>query len=246
MKNDGTAGNAEKRNKIFNIVFCFALAALETAAFYLCVSSLSAPVSAAEEKTMKIVIDAGHGGIDGGVTGKTSGVKESDLNLAIAYLTAEKFRDAGFEIVMTRKTEEGLYGAATKGFKKRDMQKRKEIIEEARPAAVISIHQNYYPSSFSRGGQAFYYKGNECGEMLAEDIQRSLNALYGGKGVKKHVKASGDFFMLSCSEYPSALVECGFLSNAKDEALLLTDSFQSEIAQAIVSGVIAYFDEVSA
>ena len=147
---------------------------------------------------------------------------------------------------MTRKTEEGLYGAATKGFKKRDMQKRKEIIEEARPAAVISIHQNYYPSSFSRGGQAFYYKGNERGEMLAEDIQRPLNALYGGKGVKKRVKASGDFFMLSCSEYPSALVECGFLSNAKDEALLLTDSFQSEIAQAIVSGVIAYFDEVSA
>ena len=64
--------------------------------------------------------------------------------------------------------------------------------------------------------------------------------------MKKRVKASGDFFMLSCSEYPSALVECGFLSNAKDEALLLTDSFQIEIAQAIVSGVIAYFDEVSA
>ena len=121
------------------------------------------------------------------------------------------------------------------------MQKRREIIEEARPAVVVSIHQNFYPSSFSRGAQAFYLKGSETGANLAECLQESLNKLYGGRGAPKRNKATGDFFMLSCSEYPSSLVECGFLSNAKDEALLTSDEFKTEIARAIVGGVIAYF-----
>lgn len=222
------------------------MAAIEIAAFYLCAKSMVSPAAAMQAAGMKIVLDAGHGGIDGGVTGRTSGVKESDLNLEITYLTAEKFREAGFEAALTRKTDEGLYGAATTGFKKRDMKKRKEIIEEERPAAVISVHQNFYPSSFSRGGQVFYLKGSEEGAVLAEHLQIAFNALYGGKGVKKRTKATGDFFMLSCSAYPSALVECGFLSNPKDEALLLTDDFKRAVADAIVQGTIAYLSSVSA
>lgn len=231
----------DKKKKRVYAAMCAALAALEIAAFYLCLHGLAAPVSVLAAANAKIVIDAGHGGIDGGVTGKYTGVKESDLNLEIAYLTAEKFREAGFEAVLTRKTSEGLYGTTAKGFKKRDMQKRREIIEEARPAVVVSIHQNFYPSSFSRGAQAFYLKGSETGAKLAECLQESLNKLYGGRGAPKRNKATGDFFMLSCSEYPSSLVECGFLSNAKDERLLTSDEFKTEIARAIVGGVIAYF-----
>ena len=238
MKEEGRIGKKKKR---VYAAMCAVLAALEIAAFYLCFHGLAAPVSATVAASAKIVLDAGHGGIDGGVTGKRTGVKESDLNLEIAYLAAEKFREAGFEVVLTRKTSEGLYGTTAKGFKKRDMQKRREIIDEARPAAVISIHQNFYPSSFSRGGQAFYLKGSESGVNLAECLQVALNKLYGGRGAPKRTKATGDFFMLSCSEYPSSLVECGFLSNAKDEALLTSDEFKTELAEAIVSGVIAYF-----
>ena len=204
------------RKKIYSVL-CAALVLPEIAAFYLCLRNLVAPAAA------------------------MAGAKESDLNLDITYLTAEKFREAGFEVVLTRKTAEGLYGTTAKGFKKRDMQKRRDIIYEARPSAVISIHQNYYPSSFSRGGQAFYLKGSEEGANLAESLQISFNKLYGGRGVPKRTKATGDFFMLSCSEYPSALVECGFLSNPKDEALLTSDEFKKEVAGAIVNGVIAYF-----
>lgn len=238
MKESGQTGKKIKR---VYAAMCAGLAALEIAAFYLCLRGLAAPVSALVAASAKIVLDAGHGGIDCGVTGKYTGVKESDLNLEITYLAAEKFREAGFEVVLTRKTSEGLYGTAAKGFKKRDMQKRREIIDEARPAAVISVHQNFYPTSFSRGGQAFYLKGSESGANLAECMQVALNKLYGGRGAPKRNKATGDFFMLSCSEYPSSLVECGFLSNAKDEALLTSDEFKTELAKAIVSGVIAYF-----
>ncbi len=235
-----TRKTGSNRKKFYSVL-CAALVLLEIAAFYLCLHNLVAPAAAMAVTNAKIVLDAGHGGIDGGVTGKTTGVKESELNLEITYLTAEKFREAGVEVVLTRKTAEGLYGTTAKGFKKRDMQKRREIIYEARPAAVISIHQNYYPSSFSRGGQAFYLKGSEEGANLAEALQISFNKLYGGRGVPKRTKATGDFFMLSCSEYPSALVECGFLSNSKDEALLTSDEFKKELAGAIVNGVIAYF-----
>lgn len=235
-----------KRNKVFNIAFCGVLAVLEAVAFYLCAASATAPVALGEENALTIVLDAGHGGIDGGVSGKKTGVKESDINLSITFLAAKKFRDAGFDVTLTRKTEAGLYGTATQGFKRRDMQKRKEIIQSARPAAVVSVHQNYYPSSFSRGGQAFYAKGNEEGEKLAKEVQKAFNALYGARRVKKRTHAAGDFFMLSCAECPSVLVECGFLSNAADEALLRSDTFQNEAAEAIVAGVLAYFAAVSA
>ena len=163
------------RKKIYSVL-CAALVLPEIAAFYLCLRNLVAPAAAMAVTNAKIVLDAGHGGIDGGVTGKTTGVKESELNLDITYLTAEKFREAGFEVVLTRKTAEGLYGTTAKGFKKRDMLKRRDIIYEARPSAVISIHQNYYPSSFSRGAQAFYLKGSEEGAISPNRCRfRSIN-----------------------------------------------------------------------
>ena len=121
------------------------------AAWTLCVNALSVPVFAVT-RPMCIVLDAGHGGIDGGVVGRETGIKESDLNLSVTVNLKTILQQAGFDVVLTRKTEAGLYGAATKGFKKRDMQRRKEIIEEAKPIAMISIHQNYFPIRASRGG----------------------------------------------------------------------------------------------
>lgn len=80
-----------------------------------------------------VCIDAGHGGVDGGVTGVNTGVKESDLNLSVSRLLKEQFENCGITVVMTRKTKDGLYGTATSGFKRRDMEKRREIIEQSKP-----------------------------------------------------------------------------------------------------------------
>jgi N-acetylmuramoyl-L-alanine amidase len=211
----------------------------------LCVKSLSAPVPvfSATDASMKIVLDAGHGGMDGGVTGKKTGVKESDLNLAITFKLKDVLEDMGFEVTLTRKTSSGLYDTATKGFKKRDMQKRKEIIEEAEPALVISVHQNLFPSFSTRGAQVFYAKENEGSGKLAQAVQSTLNALYQTQGVKDRKEATGDFYMLRCSSAPSIIVECGFLSNAKDEALLVKESWQRKIAESIGAGVVEYFSQ---
>ncbi len=214
------------------------------AACALCIGALSVPVFALPAP-LCVVLDAGHGGVDGGVSGKKTKVKESDLNLAVTLETKEIFERAGFEVILTRRTEAGLYGAATKGYKKRDMLRRKEIIEEAKPVAVISVHQNFYPTSVTRGGQVFYRKGSLAGETLASSLQERLNALYRGQGVSPRKEAAGNYYMLTCTAYTSVIVECGFLSNAADEALLVTESFRTELAQAIWEGFAGYLAAVS-
>ena len=129
--------------KAFLWIVAFVTAGFITACS-LCVFTLnsSQPVSAFESEGLKVVIDAGHGGIDGGVSGVGTGAKESDINLQIALKLHEKCTDSGFSSVLTRKTQEGLYGVATKGFKKRDMERRKEIILEEKPSLVLSVHQH--------------------------------------------------------------------------------------------------------
>ena len=224
--------------------FAFSMAVLVgfIAAVTLCVQALNTPqtVGAFGEENMRIVVDAGHGGADGGVSGKTTGVKESDLNLAIAYRVSDVLTDMGFEVTMTRKTEAGLYGTATKGFKKRDMQRRKEIIESVDPMLVLSIHQNRYPARSVRGGQVFYAKESERGKALALSVQAELNELYGKEKVKERKAAVGDYFILNCADCPSVIVECGFLSNPLDEKLLTTEIWQKKLAESIATGVVNY------
>jgi N-acetylmuramoyl-L-alanine amidase len=229
------------RKGLFAVV-CICLTGF-IAACALCVHVLLIqPISVFSKAEMRIVLDAGHGGIDGGVSGKKTKVKESDLNLSISHLLAERLRDMGFEITLTRKTEAGLYDVATKGFKKRDMQRRKEIIESVKPTMVVSIHQNYYPSSMTRGAQVFYRRDGENSKFLAACIQERLNEAYSKHRVKGRSIAWGEYYMLECTSYPSVIVECGFLSNEKDEALLMTRAWQGKIADSIVGGVLTYLE----
>ena len=218
------------------------------AALALCVRALNTAetVSTLGENGMRIVLDAGHGGIDGGVTGKETGVKESDLNLSIVRLLKEELTGIGFDVVLTRKTENGLYGTTAKGFKKRDMQRRKEIIEEADPALVVSVHQNFFSSRAMRGAQVFYSRESEGGKKLALATQERLNGLYATQGVKARTIMSGEYFMLECAACPSVIVECGFLSNAADEGLLCSKEWQKKLASSIASGIVAYFADSAA
>jgi N-acetylmuramoyl-L-alanine amidase len=227
-----------KKSWLFGIVFTLCLF---VTACSLCVGALRSPVPVfAVKDGVSIVLDAGHGGVDGGVSGKNTGVKESDLNLSITLKLKEVLEDAGFDVTLTRKTEAGLYGAATKGFKKRDMQKRKEIIEKTSPAFVVSVHQNFYPSGTTRGGQVFYLKGDEKGKAFATAIQDSVNALYQTQNARKRVEMAAEYFLLKCAPCPSVIVECGFLSNAEDERLLCDGAWQKKMASAIFSGLLAY------
>lgn len=233
--------------KKFFMALTMTVAICFTAAVVLCVRALQTdvPVFAQNASGMKIVLDAGHGGIDGGITGVNTGVKESDLNLQITFLLKSRLEEDGFEVALTRKTEAGLYGTAGKGFKRRDMEKRKEIIEKENPDLVVSIHQNLFPTRKTRGAQVFYNAQNEKGKLLAQGLQNQLNGLYAKQGVKNRSIMPGNYFMLTCTQTPSVIIECGFLSNAEDEKLLISNSWQNQLAQTIATGVIEYFSALT-
>ena len=180
-----------------------------------------------------VVIDAGHGGIDGGVTGVNTGVKESDLNLLIAKELAEIFTENGFNAVMTRTSANGLYGVLSKGFKMRDMKRRKEIINGAMADVMISVHLNKFSSSARRGAQVFYKIGDERSEKIAKSIQDELNI-----GGREYSPLKGDYYVLNEANCAAVICECGFLSNPQDEALLLTEEYRKELAQRIFSGAV--------
>ncbi len=215
--------------------FCAILLAV-VFVFGVCFFALSR--TAAETTRLVVVIDAGHGGVDGGVVGIETGTKESDINLSLSRILQSAFEDAGFYVVQTRPTEAGLYGAATNGYKKRDMQKRADIIRESVPALVISLHQNFFSMRSRRGAQVFFREDSERSAALARSIQTSLNTM--PECVKQTDALKGDYYVLNCSDYPSVIVECGFLSNAEDEALLVTQVYQEKIAAAILSGSLSF------
>ncbi len=214
-----------------------ALFAAVAVTFGFCFFALSR--ATAQSMRLTVVIDAGHGGIDGGVVGTRSGTKESDINLAISRLLQREFEEAGFFVVQTRPTEAGLYEAATAGYKRRDMNKRAEIINANSPAAVISVHQNFFSQTSRRGAQVFYREDSDSSRTLACLIQTTLNSM--PECVKKTQALAGDYFVLNCSDTPSVIVECGFLSNPEDEALLLMQEYREKIAVAIAAGTLSFF-----
>lgn len=203
-----------------------------------CLSALSIKGTTASSNSIKIVIDAGHGGIDDGAIGSTYNTKESEVNLNISLFLKEYFIDAGITPVLTRSSSAGLYGVASSSLKKRDMEKRRQIILDSSPTMVISIHLNKYSLSSRRGAQVFYKKGDEKGKILAECIQNSFNSM--SECVKKTNALTGDYYILNCSSFPSVICECGFLSNQQDEELLRQESYQKEIAYSIFKGAIDY------
>lgn len=195
------------------------------------------PTSSKSDK-FTVVIDAGHGGIDGGATGVLTGVRESDVNLLIANNLQKLFLDKGFVVIMTRTEDVGLYGTTEPGFKKRDLTKRVEIINGSNADVAISIHLNVYSSSSRRGAQTFFSNDNVESENLAKQIQSRINGMSMMPRLSDALK--GDYYLLNESKIPTAIVECGFLSNKDDEKLLLSEEYRNQISNAIFGGCLAY------
>lgn len=218
----------KKKHLFFSIALIFAVI---FTLFYPSIISSTSPKS-----MYTVVIDAGHGGIDGGCEGRTTGVTEASLNLDYAKCLQQMMTDFGFKVVMTRTTESGLYNPLAQNKKKDDMKKRRSIIENANADFVISIHMNAYTSS-ATGAQVYYGKDDEPSKDLASNIQGYF--IKNLQNARKEIKV-GDYYMLNEINAPSVLVECGFLSNPKEEALLVTEDYKNEVCYSILLGVLEY------
>ena len=215
-----------------------------TAVLLVCVWLLSREAAAvsnmAETKTV-IVVDAGHGGVDGGMAG-TDGVDEKDINLSIAWKLRDALKDSGFKVIMTREGDEGLYEEGSSQKKVQDLQNRCKIIAEASPALTVSIHQNSYTDPSVCGPQVFYYSTSQEGKRLAGVLQEVLNQALSVDNGRK-AKGNDSYYLLKRSEGVLNIVECGFLTNPKEAELLQEEAYQQKVADALCLGIQQYLSE---
>ena len=199
----------------------------------------------AEDPSIPIfVIDAGHGGEDGGTTDAT-GRKESEINLAIALRLRDLMHLLGAKTLMIRQTDVSVdtQGATIAARKVSDIRNRVRITDETPNSRLISIHQNHYPEEKYRGSQVFYSPVTGS-RQWAESLQKILTTQVDPKNHRES-KSAGEVYLLQHTHCPAILVECGFLSNREEAALLQEPSYQKKIAAAIACCAITQPEDVN-
>ncbi len=216
------------------IYSCFLLFLI--AVFPFC-HKLSKQVVALHRNKTTIVIDVGHGGSDPGKVG-IQGIKEKDVNLAIARYLKDYLIAEDYTVYMTRETDQGLYDESVSNKKKSDLSNRIQFVQEKNASCMISIHQNSYPDTIQHGAQTFYYEGREEDKNFAQYVQDSLLAF--DPSNTRQIKSSTSYYILKNAQVPSILIECGFLSNPEETANLTDPNYQKQIAYAIAIGTCRY------
>ncbi|WP_018753959.1 N-acetylmuramoyl-L-alanine amidase CwlD [Paenibacillus sanguinis] len=188
-----------------------------------------------------IVLDAGHGGPDGGASSR-EGLIEKDINLAVSLYLRDYLQQAGAIVVMTREEDKDLAAPNTQGYSKRkteDLKTRVRFVEEQQANLLVSIHMNSIPSPRWRGAQTFYYPNHADNPVLALMIQEELTRnLENTDRVAK--PADKKVYLLETVKIPSVLVEVGFLSNPEEARQLGNEAYQRKVAASIYQGILRY------
>ena len=188
-----------------------------------------------------IVIDAGHGGEDGGAC--ANGVLEKDVNLAIALQLRDMLRLSGYDVRMIREEDISVYDSSASTVREKkvsDMKNRAEIINSSQNNILVSIHQNKFEQSKYSGAQMFYSKNDPRSEKLAESIRQSVTSLLQPENNRELKADSGNVYILKKAEVPAVIVECGFLSNENEAVLLADEKKKKKMAFAIMCGIITF------
>ncbi len=184
-----------------------------------------------------VVIDPGHGGEDGGAS--SGGVCEKDINLSIALHLAALCRASGIGCRLTRSEDVMLYGDGKPSRKMQDLTNRLKLTEDC-DCVFISIHQNKFPQSGCRGAQVYYSGNNANSEKLALAIQNAVRENLQNGNTRQIKKAGSEIFVLDRAAVPAVLVECGFLSNEEERALLLSKDYRKEFSCVLFSAILDY------
>ena len=203
----------------------------------------SANVSAKATQRYTVIIDAGHGGFDGGAVAP-DGTLEKDLNLSVALKLDSVLKIMGYDTVLVRDTD--VSTADDKGTERSqkvsDIKARLRLTEKYKDALFVSIHMNKYTSPQPHGAQVFYSQVDGSKE-LAEGIQRSITAGVQTDNKRVVKKTTKDIYLLYHAVIPSVIAECGFISNPDDLLKLKSDEYQLKMAAAIAAGINDYYFE---
>lgn len=197
------------------------------------------------DTTPTVIIDAGHGGFDGGATA-VDGTVEKDINLQIALKTARLLRLNGFDVIMTRSEDTGTEddeSVAIAKRKKSDLTNRLQIMKDNPDAVFVSIHLNKFTTSAANGAQVFYTKNRKEALCLAQSLQKSIKTLLQPQNDRVVKQGTNSTFLLKNAVVPTVIVECGFLSNKAELEKLKSEDYQSQMAFAVVCGITDYFKQ---
>ena len=190
----------------------------------------------------KVIIDAGHGGMDSGAS--CEGVYEKELNLSLALMLGEMLKSSGYEVIQTR-TEDIMLGNGTKGSAKmQDLKERVGLANSTDNAIFVSIHMNKFSQEKYSGLQVFYSANNKSSALLAEKIQNNIKEIIQNNNNREIKQAGSNIFLLDNIETPAVLVECGFLSNPEERTKLSTDEYRKELASVIYASVVEFLEQV--
>ena len=203
--------------------------------------------SAAEASSMPItqktvIVDAGHGGDDGGAIG-IDGTVEKDINLDIALKLEKILKFCGFNVIMTRTQDVMTCDDGLDSLRKRkisDIHNRFELMRKNPDAIFISVHQNKFEDSSQHGTQVFYSGNDERSKELAEAIQTSVTLTLQRKNDRVVKKSGSGIYLLYHAKIPAVLVECGFISNSDEVKKLKDESYRMKLAILIADGLLKY------
>lgn len=196
------------------------------------------------DKTPTIILDAGHGGEDGGALAP-DGTAEKDINLSVTLKTAALFEVFGIKYIPVR-TEDVSVGdnslSTMRERKRSDIKNRENLVNNTENSIFFSIHQNKFDIAKYSGTQVFYGSLNGESEILAQCIQDSVKSRLQPQNTRQ-IKPSGDsIYLLYHAKVPAVMTECGFLSNPEELSLLKSDEYQKKMAYSIFSGLLNYLN----
>lgn len=190
-----------------------------------------------------IIIDAGHGGFDGGAVA-SDGTVEKDINLSISLKLYEMLKLFGYDVIMTRTTDDATDNTESNIIserKKSDLKERLKIINNTKDGVFVSVHLNKFTTSTAIGAQVFYSPNNPKSVNLGQKIQTSVVSLIQKDNARTVKKGNKNTYLLYNAQIPAVIVECGFLSNSNELLLLKDIDYQSKMAFAIFCGIQEYF-----
>lgn len=218
-------------------LICTVLLMLGKSVFHFNVNSFTDPQSNI------IVIDPGHGGVDGGAT--VAGVMEKDINLGIALKLQDCLIQKGYNVILTRDRDIELekFSKESKGKRHiQDLNARVKIINESNAQLFVSVHVNCNIKNPQANSAVVYYNDRYSqNKVLANSIQDTLNSI-SFEGFKRtpHAPYKHDYYLLKQAKVPGVIIEAAFLSNKADRELLMKEGFRDAIAGGIVQGIERY------